>query len=167
MADVTKTSASSTISSDGRSRIMRSIRKTDTRPERIVRRLVHRLGFRFRLHRRGLPGTPDLLIPRRRAVIFVHGCFWHQHSGCQKGAAPRSRTEYWLPKLARNIERDLVAQSKLIAGGYRVLIVWECETADQETLCHTLLQFLSQDSSTPHELARSNRAGAAARVDAR
>jgi DNA mismatch endonuclease (patch repair protein) len=136
------------ISPEARSRIMRSIRKTHTRPERLVRCLLHRLGFRFRLYCRDLPGTPDLVLRKYRAAIFVHGCFWHQHLGCQKGTPPRSRTDYWLPKLARNVERDRNARSALVSAGYRVLVIWECEIADMQALRHTLLRFLSQESST-------------------
>jgi DNA mismatch endonuclease (patch repair protein) len=139
--------AMSNVSARGRSRIMRSIRKTDTRPELRVRRLLHGLGFRFRLHHRNLPGTPDIVLPKYHAVIFVHGCFWHQHADCKKGDAPRARPEYWLPKLARNVERDRIARATLAAAGYRVLVLWECKIADQKSLRRTLLRFLAGDDS--------------------
>jgi DNA mismatch endonuclease, patch repair protein len=107
---------------------MRLIRKINTKPEMIVRRLVHRMGFRFRLHRRDLPGTPDLVFPRLRKVIFVHGCFWHQHD-CRLGAKqPTANRAYWLPKLARNVERDHQACRQLAGAGWGVLIIWECQT---------------------------------------
>lgn len=122
---------------------MRRIRKTDTSPELAVRRLAHCLGYRFRLYRRDLPGTPDLVFPRLRKVIFVHGCFWHQHSGCRLARKPKSRLDYWLPKLARNVERDRVAERELQALGWSVLTIWECETKDIEVLRDKLLGFLS------------------------
>ncbi|WP_245418739.1 DNA mismatch endonuclease Vsr [Mesorhizobium sp. WSM3864] len=107
---------------------MGSIRSADTTPERTVRRILHRLGFRFRLHRRDLPGTPDLVLPKYRTVIFVHGCFWHQHAGCRFAKLPASNQEYWLPKLARNVQRDTDAKQKLQQAGWRVVEIWECET---------------------------------------
>lgn len=111
-----------------RSRNMRRIRSADTQPERIVRKIAHGLGLRFRLYRRDLPGTPDLVFPKHRSVVFVHGCFWHQHKGCRFAKLPRSRPEYWLPKLARNTERDAEARRLLEAANWRVLEIWECET---------------------------------------
>ena len=106
---------------------MARVKATNTRPEIAVRRLVHRLGYRFRLHRRDLPGTPDLVLPRHRAVVFVHGCFWHQH-GCRRGQRrPSSNQAYWGPKLTRNVERDATAKSALARMGWRVLTIWECE----------------------------------------
>jgi DNA mismatch endonuclease (patch repair protein) len=107
---------------------MRRIRKTDTKPEMVVRQLAHRMGFRYRLHRRDLPGTPDLVFPSLRKVIFVHGCFWHQHD-CRLGAKqPSANPGYWLPKLARNVERDYQARTKLAKEGWDVLVIWECQT---------------------------------------
>jgi DNA mismatch endonuclease, patch repair protein len=103
------------LSHEARSRVMRSIRKTNTSPEIAVRRIIHQLGFRYRLHARELPGTPDIVLPRLRKVVLVHGCFWHQHVGCQLAKLPRSRPEYWIPKLARNQERDAVSEKALIA----------------------------------------------------
>jgi DNA mismatch endonuclease, patch repair protein len=125
-----------------RSRIMRSIRKKNTKPELIVRRMVHALGFRFRLHRRDLPGSPDLVLPRYRKVIFVHGCFWHQHPGCRSAKQPRSRIEYWGPKLARNVARDARALEDIAALGWKSLVLWECELRDEDTLRSKLLDFL-------------------------
>lgn len=121
---------------------MRQIRKTDTGPERVVRSSVHRLGFRFRLYRRDIPGTPDLVLPKLRKLIFVHGCFWHQHD-CALGAKqPRARPEYWLPKLARNVDRDRQLLEQLRKMGWDVLIVWECETRDAARLTRQLKRFL-------------------------
>jgi len=121
---------------------MRRIRKRDTRPELVVRRIVHALGLRFRLHRRDLPGTPDLVLPRHRKAILVHGCFWHQHEGCTFSRQPKSRLDYWLPKLARNVERDRASRAALEAAGWRCLVIWECETKDTERLGTTLHDFL-------------------------
>lgn len=117
-----------------RSRIMRSITKKNTRPEIAVRRALHAMRLRFRLHRSDLPGTPDIVLPRHKIAVLVHGCFWHQHPGCRHAKLPRSRPEYWLPKLARNIERDGQAKAALQADGWRVLIVWECETKSAASL---------------------------------
>ena len=125
-----------------RSRIMRSIRKANTRPELLVRRLLHGMGYRFRLHRRDLPGTPDIVLPRHRVAIQVHGCFWHQHPGCRHATRPSARPEYWLPKLARNVERDAQASAALEALGWRVLTLWECELKDAGQLKARLGSFL-------------------------
>lgn len=121
---------------------MSRIRRADTKPERAVRRAAHRLGYRFRLHRRDLPGTPDLVFPRHRKVVFVHGCFWHQHEGCASGRLPRSRPEYWHAKLARNAERDAEAKAKLEELGWKVEVLWECEVADADSLAPRLRAFL-------------------------
>lgn len=121
---------------------MSRVRKSNTKPEMAVRRLVHRMGYRFRLHRKDLPGTPDLVFPGRRKVIFVHGCFWHQHAACRQGGTPRTRTEYWGPKLRRNVERDEQNQAALAALGWATEIVWECESRDEERLRGRLLAFL-------------------------
>jgi DNA mismatch endonuclease (patch repair protein) len=106
---------------------MRRIRKTDTKPELIVRRLIHSMGFRYRLHNRKLPGNPDIVFPRHRKVILVHGCFWHRHDCPDGRKLPRSNPEYWGPKLERNRRRDEVNAARLLDLGWNVLIVWECE----------------------------------------
>jgi len=123
-----------------RSKIMRAIRRENTRPELAVRRALHAMGLRFRLHRRDLPGTPDIVLPKHRRVVLVHGCFWHQHSGCQHAKRPKSRPEYWLPKLARNVDRDGRITRALKAAGWHVTIVWECETKDAERLGRLLFR---------------------------
>ena len=137
-----------------RSRNMASIRSKDMKPELAVRKLAHSLGFRFRLHRKDLPGKPDLVFPKYRAVIFVHGCFWHQHTEprCLDGRPPKSNQGYWGPKLARNIERDASHKAALEAQGWRVLVVWECETKDTETLAGKIEDFL-RPAATAHRNA--------------
>lgn len=126
---------------DQRRRIMQAVKSKNTKPELIVRRLAHAMGYRFRLHRKDLPGKPDLVFPARRKAIFVHGCFWHWH-GCSKGQLPKSRLDYWQPKLAKNVERDRTKQEQLEALGWGVLVVWQCETKDVETLQTRLREFL-------------------------
>lgn len=121
---------------------MGRIRGVDTGPEMAVRRAAHRLGYRFRLHRRSLPGRPDLVFPSRRAAIFVHGCFWHRHEGCRKASMPKTRVEFWQAKFARNVERDAEVQERLRAAGWRVLVVWECEIGRSGDLDATLREFL-------------------------
>ena len=130
-----------TRSPEQRRRIMQSVGTRDTGPEMVVRRLLHRLGYRYRLHRRDLPGTPDIVLPGRRKIILVHGCFWHGH-GCKKGRLPKSKPEYWGPKIARNRERDAEKQRALRDLGWDVLAVWQCEVADEAILAERLTQFL-------------------------
>lgn len=128
---------------EARSRTMRAVKSTDTKPEMIVRRLLHAAGFRYRLHRRDLPGSPDLVFPSRRLTIFVHGCFWHGHD-CKRGARqPKSNADYWQKKVARNVARDAAAISELRAIGWRVHVEWECGLKDQSALQARLLAVLS------------------------
>lgn len=117
-----------------RSDIMRAVKRAHTAPEIIVRQTLHALGLRFRLQRRDLPGSPDIVLPRFRTAIFVHGCFWHRHPGCRYATTPKTRQEYWLPKFAANVERDARKEAQLSELDWRVLIVWECETRDREEL---------------------------------
>ena len=126
-----------------RSARMSLIRSRDTKPEMIVRRLVHGMGYRYRLHRKNLPGRPDLTFASKRAVIFVHGCFWHLHRGCRNNRPPKSRLAYWRPKLERNAERDRQARLQLRRMGWRCLIVWECELVNAAKLAQRLQRFLS------------------------
>lgn len=114
------------ISAQARSKMMAGIRAKNTRPEMIVRRYLHSQGFRYRLHRKDLPGSPDVLLPRFKAVVFVHGCFWHGHEGCQYFKLPDTRRHFWELKIAGNARRDEAAISKLADAGWRVAIVWEC-----------------------------------------
>lgn len=125
-----------------RSRVMARVKSRDTRPELIVRKLAHQLGYRYRLHRRDLPGKPDLVFPRRKAVIFVHGCFWHQHNCPRGNRVPVSRTEYWLPKLRENVARDRRNRLALKRAGWRVLQIWECQTKNEKELGSRILHFL-------------------------
>ena len=127
-----------------RSRAMAQVRSKNTKPEMRVRSLLHRMGFRFRLHRRDLPGTPDIVLPKHRAAIFVHGCFWHVHSGCPRATTPSTRIAFWTEKLARNVDRDARKQRDLAAAGWRVLVVWECETRDAQALETRLRTFLTE-----------------------
>lgn len=126
-----------------RSENMRRIRSKDTAPEMAVRRLVHGMGYRYRLHRRDVPGKPDMVFPGRHKVIFIHGCFWHQHTACREGRPPKSNTAYWLPKLERNIQRDKAALDQLSASGWEALVVWECELTKPDTLARKLAAFLA------------------------
>lgn len=126
----------------GRSARMALIRGKDTKPELTVRRLLHRLGYRFRLHRRDLPGRPDLTFPGRRKVIYVHGCFWHHHSGCKAGHLPSSRQEYWGPKFQRNVERDAKNLNEIAILGWQPFVVWECQTRNGHALAASLSAFL-------------------------
>lgn len=115
-----------TVDSTTRSRMMASIRGRNTRPEVALRSAIHRLGLRFRLHRAGLPGRPDIVLPRHRAVVFVHGCFWHRHPCCRLAYNPRSRVNFWQAKFAGNVERDARQRAALLGDGWRVVTVWEC-----------------------------------------
>jgi len=121
---------------------MRRIRSANTKPEMVVRSLAHRLGYRFRLHRKDLPGRPDLIFPSKRKVIFVHGCFWHQHRMCIDGRVPKSNTKYWLPKLASNKQRDKKNRSALARLDWKCLAIWDCETRDAKKLKRQLKAFL-------------------------
>ena len=132
------------LSPNARSAQMRRIRKTGTKPEMRVRRAAHGLGYRFRLHRNDLPGTPDLVFPRLNKVVLVHGCFWHQHPGCRLARQPKSRLDYWLPKLERNRARDLESTAALRAIGWTVLVIWECQVPDDAAAAHILGPFLGE-----------------------
>lgn len=117
-----------------RSAQMALIRGRDTKPEMRVRKALHTAGLRYRLHDRRLPGVPDLVFPSRRLALFVHGCFWHQHPGCAAARMPKSRLDFWQPKLIGNVERDAVKQCELQASGWKIKVIWECETRSAETL---------------------------------
>lgn len=117
-----------------RSRMMAGIKRSHTAPELLVRSYLHRAGLRFRLHRGGLAGTPDIVLPTHRAVVFVHGCFWHRHAGCRFATTPQTRQEFWMSKFSRNVERDLRQQHKLQQDGWQVFVVWGCEASDELVL---------------------------------
>ncbi len=132
------------LSPERRSENMRRIRSKDMKPEVAVRSIVHRHGYRFRLHAKELPGKPDIVRRTYKQAIFVHGCFWHQHADpkCLDGRPPKSNTSYWLPKLARNVQRDKDAAAALRKMGWKVLVVWECETKTPARLEKRVLKFL-------------------------
>jgi len=134
-----------TRTADQRRRIMKSVGTKDTGPEWTVRRWLHGRGLRYRLHPKQLPGRPDIVLPRLRLAIFVHGCFWHCHD-CRRGRAPKSNLDYWGPKLARNRERDIRKAAELEASGWRVLTVWECETKRDEELSTVLQPFFEGEA---------------------
>lgn len=121
---------------------MRRIRSKDTSPELVLRRLIHGLGYRFRLHRKDLPGRPDLVFAKRRKIVFVHGCFWHQHPDCREGRIPGSRLDYWAPKLIKNQIRDAANRVLLEEQGWKVLIIWECELTDISAVKRAVKKFL-------------------------
>lgn len=123
-----------TVTPDVRSRMMAAIRGRDTKPEIRVRSLVHRLGYRFRLHRRDLPGSPDVVLPRLRICLFVHGCFWHRHPGCRAATTPKTRAAFWAEKFETNVARDARNEARLREMGWTIIIVWECETRDLAAL---------------------------------
>lgn len=124
-----------------RSRLMSRIRSKDTKPEVAVRSMIHRLGFRFRLYRRDLPGTPDIVLPAHKAVVFVNGCFWHGHY-CKRGKMPKSRVAYWRVKIAANRKRDERARRRLRRLGWKVVVVWECALRQPAALERRLLRVL-------------------------
>lgn len=148
MGSIPQTSHEYPSPSPERSALMARIRSKDTSPEKTVRRLVHRMGFRYRLYRRDLPGTPDLVFPRLRKVILVHGCFWHRHVGCKLATVPKTRPGFWQAKFDSNVRRDAKATDELQAQGWEILTVWECETRkrNQDELQEKLRNFLESDS---------------------
>jgi DNA mismatch endonuclease, patch repair protein len=137
-----------TVTPETRSRMMRAVRGKNTKPELIVRGLAHELGFRFRLHRTDLPGTPDLVFSRLYSVILVHGCFWHRHRGCAATTTPKDNAELWAAKFRRNVERDRTTVRALRALGWQVLIVWECQTRDAPSLRQKLKCYLEKQNTT-------------------
>ncbi|WP_087086438.1 very short patch repair endonuclease [Caballeronia catudaia] len=137
-----------TVDQATRSRIMARVRSKNSSPEMVVRRLVHSAGYRFRLHRRDLPGTPDLVFPGRNKVIFVHGCFWHRHEGCALARIPKTRVDFWTAKLDANRERDERSISALRALGWEVLVLWECELVDGTSLLRRLVAFLGPTTAS-------------------
>ncbi|MBI3704752.1 MAG: DNA mismatch endonuclease Vsr [Rhizobiales bacterium] len=145
-----------------RSARMSLIRGKHSKPELLVRRLVHVMGYRYRLHTKGLPGKPDLVFRSRKKVIFVHGCFWHRHPSqkCNLARLPKSRLEFWLPKLESNRIRDIHNQKALRAAGWKILVVWECQLRDKEQLENRLWAFLEGPNAGNRTVRRGRRARA-------
>ena len=141
------------VDSATRSRMMAGIRAGNTRPERLLRSALHKRGLRFRLHARKLPGKPDLTFPRFKAVVFVHGCFWHRHSDCRYASTPTTRPEFWQAKFATNVERDSRNLAILLALGWRVAVVWECALRKGvEPVAEAVLEWLTNSKSEQLEL---------------
>jgi DNA mismatch endonuclease, patch repair protein len=129
-------------SREKRSKIMSNVKDRDTKPELIVRSMIHSMGFRFRLRNKKLPGNPDLVLSRHGKVVFVNGCFWHGHNGCRKAARPKSNSDFWNKKLNGNVERDKLNIGELEQLGWKVLVVWECETKEPLSLYEKLENFM-------------------------
>jgi DNA mismatch endonuclease, patch repair protein len=142
------------ISPEHRSRNMSLIRSKDTRPEITVRSVLHRLGYRFRKNVKKLPGTPDIVLPKYKTIIFVHGCFWHCHEGCRKSNKPKSNSDYWNSKLLKNMERDIKHQKNLADLGWQVSVIWECETKNKEDLESKLLNILHTAEKNQRKLSK-------------
>ncbi|HEX8513991.1 MAG TPA: very short patch repair endonuclease [Allosphingosinicella sp.] len=126
-----------------RSEIMAQVRSKDTSAEVRVRKAAHGMGFRFRVHRKDLPGTPDLVFPKLRTAMFVHGCFWHQHPGCRRSSVPKTRAQFWLEKFRHNLARDQRVTEALEAEGWAVVVIWECETKSPDELRMAIRRSLS------------------------
>lgn len=137
------------VSSKRRSEMMSGIRGHDTAPERAVRRIAHRMGLRFRLHRKDLPGRPDLVFPKHHLAVFVHGCFWHRHHGCKYAYMPKSRVEFWTKKFKENVARDRRQEAALRALGWRTLVIWECGTRHEAVVERRLVRCITGTSSGP------------------
>jgi len=131
-----------------RSEIMSKIRSKDTGPEFIVRKLLHKLGYRFRIHSKNLPGKPDIVLKKHNTVIFVNGCFWHHHEGCKRSNWPKSNKDYWIPKIKRTIQRDSESLKKLVNLGWNVIVIWECETKKTEKLFESIKKVDTEKDST-------------------
>lgn len=132
----------------------------DTAPEILVRKIVHSLGFRFRLHRTDLPGKPDVVLPRHRKIIFIHGCFWHGHPRCRRAALPRTNAKFWKSKIGKNVRRDKRVRAELADLGWEILVLWQCELRDAEKLKRRLTLFLGlREANEPstHQLQENNR----------
>ena len=137
------------VDSNRRSELMAGIRGRDTAPELAVRRIAHRMGLRFRLHRKDLPGRPDLVFPRHRLAVFVHGCFWHRHEGCRYASTPKSRIAFWTEKFAANVDRDARQEAALRTLGWRVLVIWQCETKDEAAVERRLSVLIRGERTAP------------------
>jgi len=131
-------------SREKRSDIMSRVKNRDTKPELIVRSTLHKMGYRFRLHRRDLPGNPDIVLPKHKKVIFVHGCFWHGHKGCPRSSRPSSNKKFWNEKIDKNIKRDKNVRKELKRSGWDIMVIWQCEIKDSEKLQRKLTKFLAE-----------------------
>lgn len=145
------------LTQERRSWNMSRIKGRDTRPELIVRSVLHRLGFRFRLHGKGLPGRPDVVLARHRTVVFVHGCFWHRHRRCRFAYEPKTNVTFWSEKFRQNVARDSSNNRELRHRGWHVVVVWECQAADRAALAECLAAALERPSSTPTKAAKKVR----------
>jgi DNA mismatch endonuclease (patch repair protein) len=132
------------VTSEKRSEIMRSVKGKNTEPELFVRKIVHALGYRYRLHVATLPGTTDIVFPKLKKIILINGCFWHVHPGCKKAAIPKSRSEYWAEKLLRNVERDKETSAALTALGWQQMVIWQCELKNKESVTKKIISFLGE-----------------------
>jgi DNA mismatch endonuclease, patch repair protein len=132
-----------------RSRLMSRVRSKNTKPELAVRRLMHSMGYRFRLHRRDLPGCPDLILPAYRTALFVHGCFWHRHSRCRKASKPSTHVDFWAKKFQANVTRDRRNRDRLRRAGWRVIVIWECQTRHEDKLRGILKRSLPKRKRRP------------------
>ena len=139
------------VDSKRRSELMANIRGRDTTPELAVRRIAHRMGLRFRLYRNDLPGRPDLVFPKHRLAVFVHGCFWHRHEGCRHASTPKSRIAFWTEKFTANVVRDARQEAALRALGWRVLVVWQCESRDEATVERRLAASIDRGGVAPEK----------------
>jgi DNA mismatch endonuclease (patch repair protein) len=146
-----------TLKPHARSALMARVHGRNTTPEIIVRSMLYRLGFRYRLHARELPGRPDIVFRSRRKAIFVHGCFWHQHPGCRKATIPKTRNRYWAKKLQGNVDRDRKTLKQLKISGWDVLVLWECELSDSAWLQDELISFMSGAQGRKSKLKSSLR----------
>ena len=145
------------LTKEQRSLNMSRIGARDTGPELVVRRTAHRMGLRFRLYRKDLPGTPDLVFPKHRLAVFVHGCYWHRHDGCRFAYSPKSRVEFWTKKFKQNVARDSRNQSLLRELGWRILVIWECETRDVKTVEDKLHEYLCTGDVLPYSTQESGK----------
>ncbi|MCD5985098.1 very short patch repair endonuclease [Pseudomonas sp. CDFA 610] len=135
------------VDSATRSRMMSAIKGKNTRPELLVRKFLHAHGFRFRLHRKDLPGNPDIVMPKLKTCIFVHGCFWHRHAGCRYATMPKTRPLFWAEKFAKNVKRDLQSSLTLQQSGWRVITIWECQLKDPKPVMSALINQLNESQN--------------------
>ena len=132
------------LTKEQRSENMRRIRSKDTKPEKAIRSLVHSMGFRYRLHCPSLPGKPDIVLSKYKTIIFCHGCFWHQHKNCKRASVPKTNTDYWIPKLKKNVVRFKKVKLGLKKMGWNVVVIWECETNDANKLSKNISKVLKK-----------------------